>query len=325
MQRGILAVDRAQRLQHVDLLVADHVGIERGGRLHRDEREDLQHVVLHHVAHRAGAVVVVGPSLLDADGLGDRDLDELDVVPVPDRLEDGVVEAQAEQVLHRLLAQVVVDAQHLVLAELAVHRVVQRARTREVVAERLLDDHAPVADALVVVAMDDARGAQQRDGGPEQARAQRQVAHAPEFAAAGERVDLRAQLLQRHEVADVGAAIVDVARDRLERAHEVRRKGGAKLCPERVVVHLPPPDTDDLDARAEQARVREPRHRGHELAAREIAAAAEDDELREADLDRKCSSRAPYCIQDVVIVLDKRGLRASMWCVDRHRLQQRAV
>jgi len=37
--------------------------------------------------------------------------------------------------------------------------------------------------------MHDARGAQQRDGGPEQAGAQGQVAHAPEFAAAGERVD----------------------------------------------------------------------------------------------------------------------------------------
>ncbi len=239
-------------------------------------------MVLHHVAQRAGAVVVVGASVLDTDGLGDRDLDELDVVPVPDRLEDGVVEAQAEQVLHRLLAQVVVDAQHLMLAELAVHGVVQRACAREVVAEGLLDDHAPVADALVVVAVHDARGTQQRHGGPEQARSQGQIAHTPEFAAAGERVDLHAQFLQRHEVADVGASIVDVACDRRERVHEVRGKGGAKLCPERVVVHLPPSDADDLDARAKQARVRESRHRGHELAAREIAAAAEDDELRES-------------------------------------------
>jgi hypothetical protein len=41
----------------------------------------------------------------------------VDVVAVPERLEDGVGEAEDQQVLHRLLAQVVVDAVDLLLVE----------------------------------------------------------------------------------------------------------------------------------------------------------------------------------------------------------------
>ena len=39
------------------------IGVERHRRLHRDQAQQLQHVVLHHVAQRAGAVVVAGAAL----------------------------------------------------------------------------------------------------------------------------------------------------------------------------------------------------------------------------------------------------------------------
>ncbi len=102
----------------LDLLVAHVLGRERGGRLHRDEREHLKDVVLDHVAHHA-RLLVVAAAPLDADRLGVRDLDVVDVLPVPDRLEDAVGEAEDEQVLHRLLAEVVVDAVDLRLFEVA--------------------------------------------------------------------------------------------------------------------------------------------------------------------------------------------------------------
>ena len=46
-----------------------------------------------------------------------RDLDVGDVLAAPQRLEQRIAEAQREQVLHRGLAQVVVDAEDLLLAE----------------------------------------------------------------------------------------------------------------------------------------------------------------------------------------------------------------
>ena len=81
-----------------------------------DEREHLQQVVLHHVAHDAGRVVEL-PAPLDADLLGHRDLHVVDVLAVPQRLEDRVAEAEHQDVLDRLLAEVVVDAEALALVE----------------------------------------------------------------------------------------------------------------------------------------------------------------------------------------------------------------
>ncbi len=96
-------------------------------------------MVLHHIAQRAG-MLIERPAAFNADALRRRDLHVVDVVAVPDVLKDAVGEAEDEDVLHRLLAQVVVDAEDLVFVEDLVHIVVQRARRIQVVAEGLLDD-----------------------------------------------------------------------------------------------------------------------------------------------------------------------------------------
>ena len=72
-------------------------------------------MVGHHVAQRAGGVVGLA-ALLDADRLGDGDLHVVDVVAVPQRLEEAVGEAEDQDVLHRLLAEIVIDAEDLLLA-----------------------------------------------------------------------------------------------------------------------------------------------------------------------------------------------------------------
>ena len=71
-----------------------------------------------------------------------RDLDVLDVVAVPDRLEDRVPEPQHQDVLDGLFAEVVIDSIDLRLVEVAADQIVELARRLEVAAERLLDDHA---------------------------------------------------------------------------------------------------------------------------------------------------------------------------------------
>jgi hypothetical protein len=73
------------------------------------------------------------------------------VVGVPDRLEQRVGEAQRQQVLDRLLAQVVVDAEDVVGGEHGVDELVELLRARQVVPERLLDDDAAPAPGLAVV------------------------------------------------------------------------------------------------------------------------------------------------------------------------------
>ena len=145
---GQVGVEGRDRPQHLDLLVAHLAALEAGRRLHGHDREDLHHVVLDDVAQGAG-LVVVAAARADAEVLGHGDLHVVDVAAVPDRLEDRVAEPQDQDVLDRLLPQVVVDAVDLPLAEDDVQAGVQLAGRLQVRAERLLDDQP--GEALGVV------------------------------------------------------------------------------------------------------------------------------------------------------------------------------
>ena len=136
-------VVRGVRLQHGaeqrDLRVLDRRGVAAGRRLHRRGGHDLHQVVDDDVAQRADGVVEVA-AILDAEVLRHRDLDALDVVAIPDRLEDPVREPEEEDLLEAHLPQVVVDAEDLRLVDVLVELLGERARGLAVVAERLFDD-----------------------------------------------------------------------------------------------------------------------------------------------------------------------------------------
>ena len=99
-------------------------------------------MVRHHVAQRAGCVVVI-TAAADGQQFSDSDLDVVDVIAIPDRLKKPVGEAQHHDVLHRFLAEIVIDAENLVFLENAEQLLIQRMRTGKVGAERLFDDDPP--------------------------------------------------------------------------------------------------------------------------------------------------------------------------------------
>ena len=107
----------SERTQDLHLLPANGICIQRRRGLHRDERENLEHVILNHVPERAGTVVVAAAAVLHGQRLCDRDLHRLDVVSIPKRLEDRVVESKAEQVLNRLFSEIVIDPVNLILVQ----------------------------------------------------------------------------------------------------------------------------------------------------------------------------------------------------------------
>ncbi|MEZ5184077.1 MAG: hypothetical protein R2702_19760 [Acidimicrobiales bacterium] len=141
--------DRHHRAEHLVLLLADGEGLEGRRRFHRHERQHLEQVGHDHVAVGAGRLVEPGAGA-EREGLGHVDLHVVDVVSVPDGLEQAVGEAEGEDVLGRLLAEEVVDAEHLLLAEHLVHRGVQDPRRAEVHAEGLLHDHPGALDEIGV-------------------------------------------------------------------------------------------------------------------------------------------------------------------------------
>ncbi len=123
----VSGIERPHRAQQPQLLGAHGLLAASDRRLHRQQHHHLKEVVLHHVADRAD-LLVEGAAALHAEALGHGDLHAVDVVAVPDRLEEGVGEAEVDEVLHRLLAEEVVDAEHRGLRERRVQRAVELDR-----------------------------------------------------------------------------------------------------------------------------------------------------------------------------------------------------
>ena len=109
-------------------------------------------MILDDVSQRAG-FLVKRPAALHAQCFRHRDLDVIDEVAVPHRLENAVGKAEDQQVLHRFLAEVMVDAEDLALVKHRVHLVIQFARRIQVMPEGLFDDTTRPAAVLPVCAM----------------------------------------------------------------------------------------------------------------------------------------------------------------------------
>ena len=264
----------------LDLLVAHGLGLEVRRALHGNDAEQLQEVVLHDVAHRASPVVV-GAAPLDADILRHRDLNVIDVASIPDRLEDAVRKAEDHDVLHGLLAEVVVDPVDLRLREDGVQLAIQGLGTREIVPERLLDDHAFPALGL----LDQAGGSQVAGDHREELRERRHVED-PVARGATFLVELGEPCAQpvvaslvveshRHVVEALGERVPDGIVDRL--GPRVLLHGGphdlAKLVirPDRIRA------TNNAEAGRQIAVERQVIERRHQLPGGQVARGAEDD------------------------------------------------
>ncbi len=268
------------RLQHLDLLVAHLFGGEVHGRLHRDVAEQLQHVVLDQVAQRPGVVVVAGAGA-DADVLGGGELHVVDVVAVPQRLEQPVGEAERQHVLDGLLAEVVVDAEDLGLVEHVQHAAVELGGLGEGGAERLLDDHPHLGAGAAVEAL----RAERLDDHREELGRGREVEGAVErFARAlVEAVEHERELAVDAVVVERAGHVLDVREQSREHVlvGGAAREGADRLLALGAVVVallLFARDPHEVKALGQRPLVREVVERGQQLAPREVAGGAEDHE-----------------------------------------------
>mmetsp|Transcript_30693 Transcript_30693/g.71722 ORF Transcript_30693/g.71722 Transcript_30693/m.71722 type:complete len:465 (-) Transcript_30693:211-1605(-) len=149
--------------EELDLLVPHVVGVHAGGCLHREEGEHLHQVVLHDVPHDSRVVKVAGAAL-DPKGLLEVNLHRVNVPRVPEGLKDKVAEAHCHNVLHELLAEVVVDAVDLLLRQLLGQVDRQLLVARRVPPEGLLDDDPRVSCRRLAAPCDAARRVG-KDGG----------------------------------------------------------------------------------------------------------------------------------------------------------------
>ena len=110
----VLRFNSGHSAENAHLLVTDILCGEGDGPLHGKEGEDLEQVVLHDVSNNA-ELVKVSPAALGSEGLLESDLNVIDVMPVPRRVEEGVTESENQQVFHHLFSEVVVNSEELIL------------------------------------------------------------------------------------------------------------------------------------------------------------------------------------------------------------------
>ncbi len=100
-----------------------------------------------HVAKRAGGFVKRG-ALAQAQRFRHVDLHMIDEVAIPDRLEQTVGEPERENVLGRLLAEEMIDAENLIFRKYLVQFGIEPLGAGEVDAERFFHDDARVGDQI---------------------------------------------------------------------------------------------------------------------------------------------------------------------------------
>src|SRR5712691_10593374 len=201
---------------------------------------------------------------------------------VPQGLEDAVGEPEHEDVLDRLLAEVVIDPIHLLLTEGFREQAVQLAGALRVVAERLFDDDARPA----VLLARQPGGAEVADDRPVEARRRRAVEEpvartAVPLLERGQRV---VELLTARELRGVGGHVGqgggEALPHRLGRRLDARelRHRFAHARAELVVGHLRARGADDRERLGQRAARVEAPQGGDELAAGQVARRAEDDQ-----------------------------------------------
>ena len=110
--------ERWNGLQHFHLLVANGFTVRSDRRLHRQVAQHLEEMILNHVADGAG-LIVERAAALHPEVLGHRNLHALYVVAIPERLHERICKAEDDQVVHRPLAQVMVDPEDCILFEIS--------------------------------------------------------------------------------------------------------------------------------------------------------------------------------------------------------------
>ena len=135
--------DWTKRAQHFDFFVANGGRVQVGWRLHRGQRQQLQHMVLQHVTHCAGIIVKSGAAL-QPHRFADGNLDMRNGVRIPKRFEQHIGKAQRHQVLYGFLTEIMVDTECAIFRKNRVYRIIDRATAGKIVAQRLFQTDAHI-------------------------------------------------------------------------------------------------------------------------------------------------------------------------------------
>jgi len=123
--------------------------------VHRENRKDLEQVILYYVADGAGLLIERAPAL-DPKVLRHRDLDTLDMVAIPQGFEHCIAETEVHHIMHGTLAEEMVQTEDGLFFESPKQDAVEFPGRISIAAERFFDNDArPVAAARFSKLLDD--------------------------------------------------------------------------------------------------------------------------------------------------------------------------
>mmetsp|Transcript_31449 Transcript_31449/g.77101 ORF Transcript_31449/g.77101 Transcript_31449/m.77101 type:complete len:320 (+) Transcript_31449:628-1587(+) len=137
----LIHLDGLNAPQHLHLAVPNVIRTQRDGRFHCNQRQQLQQMVLHDVPDHT-VLVEVTPTALRADILLERNVNAIHVRAIPQGLKDQVGETECHDVLRNLFSKIVVDPEHLILAEFRSQCAGKLQVALRIASEGLLDHHA---------------------------------------------------------------------------------------------------------------------------------------------------------------------------------------
>ena len=132
---------RGGSIEALYFFIADRSGAQRNRRFHRDEREELHHVVLDDIAEKSFFFEKMAPRP-DADIFGDCDLHMIDMAVIPERFENRIRKAENEEILDCFFAEIMVDPVNLRFIEVFGDVLLETFRRCTVVSKRFFDDDA---------------------------------------------------------------------------------------------------------------------------------------------------------------------------------------
>src|SRR4029453_12889705 len=129
---------------------ANAVGAQIGRRFHRDETEQLEEMILYHVAQGPGGLIITG-TVFHAQRFRGGDLNVVDEARVPKWLEDRVRKTQDQNILCRLLPKKVIDPISLIFRKGTLYDTIEVPCRFEIGAEWFLKNDARPASLASLV------------------------------------------------------------------------------------------------------------------------------------------------------------------------------
>jgi hypothetical protein len=108
----------------------------------------LEQVILHHVPQGTG-LIKIARSLTDARFLGHCDLHMIDVMPIPQWLDDRIRKPKHQQILYGLFPQIMIDSIDLLFVVVAMQLSIEFAGAGEIRAEGFLNNDSMLPNEAV--------------------------------------------------------------------------------------------------------------------------------------------------------------------------------